>query len=191
MLLDIDITSISSHAEAEALVERAHREALHLSQYSPLSSSGTGRSPLSTRLSAYDGCLTLERKQKESGGRIPGRTSPNAPSVVFLHSGLASYHLCYRARSFRPSRIFHEIRFNQSVTFQKLAPLDCCRICPSRSISSITASSLVIHRYYDVSGAEFRLMHFNRLQFDMMMSSVPVQGMKTCRSRESEKLLVE
>ena len=34
-------------------------------------------------------------------------------------------------------------------------------------------------------------MHFNRLQFDMMMSSVPVQGMKTCRSRESEKLLVE
>ena len=39
MLLDIDITSISSHAEAEALVERAHREALHLSQYSGFLSS--------------------------------------------------------------------------------------------------------------------------------------------------------
>ena len=65
--LDIDITSISSHAQAEALVERARQEALDFASdpdLSPLISS-TGRSPLSARLAAYGESLALERKLRE------------------------------------------------------------------------------------------------------------------------------
>jgi hypothetical protein len=86
--LDIDITSISSHAEAEALVERARREALDWAStpdFSPLSS-GTGRSPLSARLAAYGESLALERKLRE---QMEQRESTwkdvqarNAPSLV-------------------------------------------------------------------------------------------------------------
>jgi len=64
---DIDITSISSHAQAEALVERARQEALDLAStpdLSPLSSS-SGRTPLSVRLAAYGQSLALERKLRE------------------------------------------------------------------------------------------------------------------------------
>ena len=85
--LDIDITSISSHAQAEALVERARREALDWAStpdFSP-SSSDTGRSPLSARLAAYGESLALERKlreqkeQRESTWK--GVQSPNTPSL--------------------------------------------------------------------------------------------------------------
>ena len=68
--LDIDVTSISSissHAQAEALVERARQEALDLAstQDSSLLLSGTGRTPLSARLAAYGESLALERKLRE------------------------------------------------------------------------------------------------------------------------------
>ena len=86
--LDIDITSISSHAEAEALVERARREALDwvsTSDFSPLSS-GTGRSPLSARLAAYGESLALERKLREQMEQRESTwkevQSLNAPSPV-------------------------------------------------------------------------------------------------------------
>jgi hypothetical protein len=68
--LDIDITSISSissHAQAEALVERARQEALDLASTQDLSLllSDTGRTPLSARLAAYGESLALERKLRE------------------------------------------------------------------------------------------------------------------------------
>ncbi|KAF8813725.1 hypothetical protein BYT27DRAFT_7206524 [Phlegmacium glaucopus] len=80
--LDIDITSISSHAQAEALVERARQEALDFANtpdLSPLSSS-TGRTPLSAMLAAYGESLALERKlreQKESTRKdhVPSRSA--------------------------------------------------------------------------------------------------------------------
>ena len=86
--LDIDITSISSHAEAEALVERARREALDWASTPDFSppSSGTGRTPLSARLAAYGESLALERKlreQKEQGESTwKDVQSRNAPSLV-------------------------------------------------------------------------------------------------------------
>ena len=86
--LDIDITSISSHAEAEALVERARREALDWASTPDFSppSSGTGRSPLSARLAAYGESLALERKLREQkeqrGSSWKDVQSRNAPSLV-------------------------------------------------------------------------------------------------------------
>ena len=86
--LDIDITSISSHAEAEALVERARREALDWASTPDFSppSSGTSRSPLSARLAAYGESLALERKLREKK-ELRDNTwkdvqSRNAPSLV-------------------------------------------------------------------------------------------------------------
>jgi len=64
--LDLDITSISSHAQAEALVQRARQDVLDLAnaqEISPLT--GAGRSPLSARLAAYGESLALERKLRE------------------------------------------------------------------------------------------------------------------------------
>lgn len=86
--LDIDITSISSHAEAEALVERARREALDWAStpdFAPLSS-GTSRSPLSARLAAYGESLALERKLREQkeprDSTWKDVQSRNGPSLV-------------------------------------------------------------------------------------------------------------
>ncbi|PPQ93667.1 hypothetical protein CVT25_012726 [Psilocybe cyanescens] len=65
--LDIDITSISSHAQAEALVERARQEVLDFANAqdgSPLTGN-IGRTPLSARLAAYGESLALERKLRE------------------------------------------------------------------------------------------------------------------------------
>ena len=66
-LLDIDITSISSHAQAEAFVKLARQEALDFASAPDLSplSSGTGRTPLSAMLAAYGESLALERKLRE------------------------------------------------------------------------------------------------------------------------------
>ena len=87
--LDIDITTISSHAQAEALVERARREALDLAStpdFSPLPSAGTGRSPLSASLAAYGESLALERKLREQKEQRESTwkdvQSRNVPSLV-------------------------------------------------------------------------------------------------------------
>lgn len=64
--LDIDIASISSHAQAEALVQRARQDVLDLAnaqEHFPIT--GVGRSPLSARLAAYGESLALERKLRE------------------------------------------------------------------------------------------------------------------------------
>jgi hypothetical protein len=69
--LDIDIRSISSHAQAEALVQLAQQSIFEMAdQFTPsvepnsavLSS---GRSPLSARLAAYGESLAIERKLRQ------------------------------------------------------------------------------------------------------------------------------
>ncbi|KAG6920135.1 hypothetical protein DXG01_004901 [Tephrocybe rancida] len=61
---EININSISSHAQAEALVQKAQQDILEMAQITPVSGS-TGRSPLSARLAAYGESLALERKLRE------------------------------------------------------------------------------------------------------------------------------
>ncbi|CCM05687.1 uncharacterized protein FIBRA_07918 [Fibroporia radiculosa] len=74
--LDIDIRSISTHAQAEALVQRAQRSILEMqevdvSQQVPVESAVPDRTPLSAKLAAYGESLALERKlkQEEQGKR--------------------------------------------------------------------------------------------------------------------------
>ena len=65
--LDIDISTISSHAQAEALVERARQEVLEMasSQEATAQPGSLGRTPLSARLAAYGESLALEKKLRE------------------------------------------------------------------------------------------------------------------------------
>lgn len=63
----IDISTISSHAQAEALVQRARQDVLDIAngqEDSPTTAS-TGRTPLSARLAAYGESLALERKLRQ------------------------------------------------------------------------------------------------------------------------------
>ena len=64
---DISISSISSHAQAEALVQKAQQDILEMALDSETSSAtgSTGRSPLSARLAAYGESLALERRLRE------------------------------------------------------------------------------------------------------------------------------
>ncbi|CAL1708048.1 unnamed protein product [Somion occarium] len=79
--LDIDIRSISSHAQAEALVQQAQQRIFDLQNEAqdwnvPRVSLGEGRTPLSARLAAYGESLAIERKfkEEEEKSRSPLRT---------------------------------------------------------------------------------------------------------------------
>ncbi|KAF9453961.1 hypothetical protein P691DRAFT_526254 [Macrolepiota fuliginosa MF-IS2] len=65
----IDITSISTHAQAEALVEKARKDVMELAsqeEQDPDSETGSeDRTPLSARLAAYGESLALERRFRE------------------------------------------------------------------------------------------------------------------------------
>lgn len=65
--IDIDIGAISSHAQAEALVQRAQKSILEMDDEIPLSSGtlSSGRSPLSAKLAMYGETLELERRLKK------------------------------------------------------------------------------------------------------------------------------
>ncbi|KAF8844617.1 hypothetical protein BDN67DRAFT_962526 [Paxillus ammoniavirescens] len=66
--LDIDISSISSHAQAEALVQRAQQSILSMEQYLEphvRKDSETGRTQLSAKLAEYGETLAIERLLKE------------------------------------------------------------------------------------------------------------------------------
>lgn len=84
--LDIDIRSISSHAQAEALVQQAQQRIFDLKNELENSGAnalgvriGGGRTPLSARLAAYGESLAIERKFKEEEEK---RRSPRATSVL-------------------------------------------------------------------------------------------------------------
>ena len=65
--MDIDISTISSHAQAEALVQRTQKSILEMDDEIPLSSAAlsSGRSPLSAKLAIYGETLELERRLKK------------------------------------------------------------------------------------------------------------------------------
>jgi len=92
-LPDINLSSISSHAQAEALVQKAQQDVLemaHSNVTTPVTG-GTGRTPLSAKLAAYGESLALERKLREqkeeqerkaSGDLRSAQTSPNVDPPV-------------------------------------------------------------------------------------------------------------
>ncbi|KIM45053.1 hypothetical protein M413DRAFT_441701 [Hebeloma cylindrosporum] len=92
--LDIDVASISSHAQAEALVERARQDVLDLAnaqEVFPIN--GGGRSPLSARLAAYGESLALERKlreQKEEENSWNDRVQDRLPPLPSSRPAVAS-----------------------------------------------------------------------------------------------------
>lgn len=61
--LEIDLSSISSHAQAEALVQRAQRDILEMVQEEEHDTAS--KLPLSARLAAYGESLALERRLRE------------------------------------------------------------------------------------------------------------------------------
>lgn len=72
--LDIDIRSISSHAQAEALVQRAQQsildmQDLEMDRQGSSDSNAFGRTPLSAKLAAYGESLAIERKFKQEEQR--------------------------------------------------------------------------------------------------------------------------
>ncbi|KAI0785542.1 hypothetical protein C8Q75DRAFT_893756 [Abortiporus biennis] len=86
---DIDIRTISSHAQAEALVQHAQQCILEMEVRPPLEDNhvarpcGDSRTPLSARLAAYGESLEIERKFKEEEERrlSPLKTSPPTISI--------------------------------------------------------------------------------------------------------------
>ena len=85
LLFDIDISTMSSHAQAEELVQRTRRSIMNMEQYlteSTKKNAGTGRTPLSEKLAAYGESLAIERRLKEANG-LDGKTH-NQPGRSLL-----------------------------------------------------------------------------------------------------------
>lgn len=81
--IEININSISSHAQAEALVQQAQRDILDMAYVMEVSPPENGRTPLSAKLAAYGESLALERKlreQKEADEGTKGREKEGSPS---------------------------------------------------------------------------------------------------------------
>ncbi|KAI6129436.1 hypothetical protein EDD16DRAFT_1545570 [Pisolithus croceorrhizus] len=70
LLFDIDISSVSSYAQAEELVQRTQQSIMNMAQHFEANSrrdTETGRTPLSAKLAAYGESLAIERRLKEAG----------------------------------------------------------------------------------------------------------------------------
>ena len=83
--IDIDISAISSHAQAEALVQRTQKSILEMDGEIPLSSAAlsSGRSPLSAKLAIYGETLELERRLKrEEEERKSVETTKSSPKCL-------------------------------------------------------------------------------------------------------------
>ncbi|KAG8213749.1 hypothetical protein J3R82DRAFT_10456 [Butyriboletus roseoflavus] len=95
---DIDISTISSHAQAEALVQHTQQSILNMEQYLEhhvKKDSETGRTPLSARLAAYGESLAIERRLKDKAtAQIPEQDADAEPSnggVSLLSATKPSY----------------------------------------------------------------------------------------------------
>lgn len=85
--LDINISAISTHAQAEALVQRAQQDIFEMAQLieEPVASGGSnGRTPLSSKLAAYGETLALERKLREAEEASAYRVLTKKSSVEAL-----------------------------------------------------------------------------------------------------------
>ncbi|KAK7685218.1 hypothetical protein QCA50_011581 [Cerrena zonata] len=111
--LDIDIRSISSHAQAEALVQQAQQRIFDLQNemVNPRTnalgvSGGEGRTPLSARLAAYGESLAIERKfkEEEERKRSPKSTNPLAASPLGFTSSRSQGSNSTRPSALRASR---------------------------------------------------------------------------------------
>lgn len=101
---DIDIGSISTHAQAEALVEKARKEVMELANLEEqdlVLADSDGRTPLSARLAAYGESLALERRFRElekgggsaaSGTTISTTTTANGERSA-ISTGTSSMNL--------------------------------------------------------------------------------------------------
>jgi hypothetical protein len=80
--IDIDISTISSHAQAEALVQRTQKSILEMDDEIPLSSAAlsSGRSPLSAKLAMYGETLELERRLKKEEEDKKAAEIPKSPA---------------------------------------------------------------------------------------------------------------
>ncbi|KAH6914245.1 hypothetical protein BKA70DRAFT_1558232 [Coprinopsis sp. MPI-PUGE-AT-0042] len=99
--LDIDIRDISSHADADALVERNRQEILAFASGQGVTSgSSVGTTtPLSARLAAYGESLALQKRLKEKEAEVlaqsaapvspPSVAPPPATALDFHRSGVA------------------------------------------------------------------------------------------------------
>ncbi|KAJ6603145.1 hypothetical protein B0H10DRAFT_648810 [Mycena sp. CBHHK59/15] len=98
--LDINLSLISSHAQAEALVQKAQQDILEMVVESP-DTKCAGWTPLSARLAAYGESLALERKLRPEATPVdldtptearpqPGTTAStrNVPSSRLRHNGV-------------------------------------------------------------------------------------------------------
>ncbi|KAG1716102.1 hypothetical protein ID866_1074 [Astraeus odoratus] len=77
VLLDLDVSAISSHAQAEELVQRTQQSIMKMEQYLEENTKkdvGTGRTPLSMKLAAYGESLAIERRLKEEA-RVSNETA--------------------------------------------------------------------------------------------------------------------
>ena len=76
-VLDIDISLIESHAEAEALVQRTQQDILDLHPDSLTPAPSSGWTPLSAKLAAYGESLALEKRLRQQKEEKAGDSSPS------------------------------------------------------------------------------------------------------------------
>ncbi|KAJ7039189.1 hypothetical protein C8F04DRAFT_950509 [Mycena alexandri] len=76
--LDINLSLISSHAQAEALVQKELQDILEMPVVSPESKTGVGWTPLSARLAAYGESLELERRFRQETSPVETSSSTAA-----------------------------------------------------------------------------------------------------------------
>lgn len=99
--IDIDISTISSHAQAEALVQRTQRSILEMDEEMPLSSAAlsSGRSPLSAKLAIYGETLELERRLKREEEERKAAEVTESPANSLSSPPLQSSHSSSSRRS--------------------------------------------------------------------------------------------
>jgi hypothetical protein len=90
--IDIDISTISSHAQAEALVQRTQRSILEMDEEMPLSSAAlsSARSPLSAKLAIYGETLELERRLKKEEDERKSTETTKSPTKSLTSPTLRS-----------------------------------------------------------------------------------------------------
>lgn len=119
--MDIDIRQISSHAQAEALVQRAQQRILAMTEDSDEEgvktfgiNIGGGHTPLSAKLAAYGESLAIERKFKEEEEKkrrsLVIESSPDRRLVSHASSVQRKLSLQERAHSDPVALTLEEVR---------------------------------------------------------------------------------